>query len=56
MKSTFNRGKFIKLSGFAALSFGRGLELIENTPDSEVLIIDKNNRKLYSKGFVKYRN
>jgi thiamine biosynthesis lipoprotein len=34
----------------------RGLELIENTTDSEVLIIDKNNRKLYSKGFVEYRN
>ena len=30
MKSTFNRGKFIKLSEFVALSVGRGLELIEN--------------------------
>jgi hypothetical protein len=56
MKSSYNRSKFLKLSGFAAHSVGRGLELIENTSDSEVLIIDKNNRKLYSKGFVENRN
>jgi len=39
MKYTFNRRRFIKLSGFAALSVGRGLELIENSPCLEVLLI-----------------
>ncbi|UCH64383.1 MAG: FAD:protein FMN transferase [Ignavibacterium sp.] len=34
----------------------KGLELIENTTESEVFIVDINNRKLFSKGFVEYRN
>ena len=34
----------------------RGLEFIENIPNTEVLLIDKNNRKIFSEGFVKYMN
>ena len=34
----------------------RGLEFIENIPNTEVFMIDKNNRKIFSEGFVKYMN
>lgn len=47
---------FIECRGFVDLLIGSGLELIESMPNSEVYIIDINNRKLYSREFVEYRN
>ena len=34
----------------------RGLELIETIPNTEVFMIDKNNRRIQSEGWVRYRN
>jgi hypothetical protein len=56
MNRLFKRRKFIKFRRFADLSIGSGLELIEKKSDHEVFMADKNNRKLFSKGFVEYRN